>query len=271
MDIKKITEANRLAWNEVAPIHRKARKVNLTEEFRRKSYSTLDEIVTSKLKELSIEGKDVAQLCCNNGREVLSISNLGAGSAVGFDISDEAIKEARELADVSGLSCEFVRVDVYDIGDQYHEAFGLVFVSVGALSWLPDLARFFGIVHNMLRKDGIVVIYEHHPFLYVLATEDDDEFDAKDPLKVAFSYFRKEPWISETGVDYIGKSKYKAKANYSYTQTMSDIMNSMIENGISIIELVEYPHDISEEFHHLEKLEKKLPLCYILVGRKTSI
>jgi len=94
MDIRKYTSANRDAWNEVAPIHQNARKEDYEELFRKKDYSTLDDIITSKLIEVELE---VAQLCCNNGREVLSLINMGAQYGAGFDISDEAIKEANEL------------------------------------------------------------------------------------------------------------------------------------------------------------------------------
>jgi hypothetical protein len=58
MDRKKITESNREAWNEVTPLHQKARKVNLEEKFR--SYRKL------KLREcaLLIYAVIMGENCC---------------------------------------------------------------------------------------------------------------------------------------------------------------------------------------------------------------
>jgi len=267
MNYKKITEANREAWNEVTPIHQKNRKENLKELFKQKGFSTLDKIITDKLMNIGLDGKSAGQLCCNNGRETLSLLNLGVKTAVGFDISDEAIKEARELAEIAGLKCGFVCSDVYDIAPDHFGKYDLIFITIGALSWLPDLHRFFGIVSKMLKPRGELVIYEQHPFLYVFATEGDDEYDPEIPNKIAFSYFRKEPWADDCGIDYIGKTTYDAKTNYSYTQTVSDIINAIVKNGISLDEFIEYPHDITEIYDKLENGDN-LPRCYIISGHK---
>lgn len=267
MDLKKITDANRAAWNEVNPIHQKSRTENLKELFKQKGYSTLDKIITDKLSEVGIAGKTAAQLCCNNGRETISLVNLGAKSAIGFDISDDAIKEARELSEIAGVDCQFVRTDAYDIGPEYYNKFDLVLITIGALSWLPDLNRFFEIVSLMLKPGGSLLIYEQHPILYVFATEGDLEFDPDYPEKIAFSYFKKEPWAETKGIDYIGKSVYDSKIHYSYTQTLSDIINAVVKNKIRLDELNEYPHDISETWDDMES-GGKLPRCYIIVGHK---
>ena len=267
MDYKKITAANREAWNEVTPIHQKARKENLKELFTQKGFSTLDKIITAKLTNIGLDGKTVGQLCCNNGRETLSLLNLGAQTAIGFDISDEAIREAQELARIAGLKCEFVCTDVYDIPEDHFCKYDLIFITIGALSWLPDLDRFFGIVSKMLKPGGDLVMYEQHPFMYVFATEGDDEYEPEYPNKIAFSYFRKEPWADDEGIDYIGKTTYDAITNYSYTQTVSDIINAIVKNGIRLDEFNEYPHDITEIYDDMDNGEK-LPRCYILLGHK---
>ena len=59
----------------------------LREEFRRPGFSCLDAVAGERLQALGLAGKSVAQLCCNNGREILSIESLGADPCVGFDQS----------------------------------------------------------------------------------------------------------------------------------------------------------------------------------------
>lgn len=269
MDKEKYINANREAWNEATLKHQEARGDKLKNAFASEGYSTLDEFITAKMKQYHIEGKDVAQLCCNNGRELLSMLNLGAKSGVGFDISDEAINEAGELAEISGLAAKFVRTDVLEIGHEYDDLFDMIYISIGALTWLPDLRLFFKIVWRLLRNNGVLIIYEQHPFTNMLAASDEKEYDASHPLEVVFSYFRTEPWEENSGIDYIGKTTYEAKTAYSFTQKISDILNPMIQSGIGLVELIEYDHDISLMWECLEK-EKMVPLSYILVGQKNG-
>lgn len=267
MDYKKITEANRIAWNEVTPRHQAGRKIDLKEKFAESGYSTLDEIDTAKLKQIGLKDKVVAQLCCNNGRELLSLINLGASSGVGFDISDAAIDEAKELAQISKLKAEFVRTDVYEIAGSYNGKFDLVYLSIGAMTWLPDLERFFEVISRILKPGGDLLIYEMHPFLYMFALEDDPEYDREHLKEVMFSYFKTEPWKDESGLDYIGNTKYESSTKFSYTQKLSDIFNPIISNGMEIKEFIEYDHDISEIWKGLEPFDM-LPMCYHLHAKK---
>jgi len=92
------SEKNREAWNEAASVHRKNRKVDYRVLFKNKNYSMLDTTLSSLLNKISLSGRTVAQLCCNNGRELLSIVNTKGATGVGFDISDEFIAEASAIA-----------------------------------------------------------------------------------------------------------------------------------------------------------------------------
>ncbi len=267
LTIKEITEANRLAWNEVTPVHQKSRKIDYKKEFKKIGYSTLDEVITAKLKELGIVGKNVAQVCCNNGRETLSMLNIGAKSAVGFDISDDALKEAKELAETSGLKCTFVRTDIYDIDDEYNDRFDLILITVGALAWMPDFVKFFKIVAKMIKPGGNLVIYENHPFHYMFADEGEEGFDPDNPEKIVYDYFRTEPWINTEGIDYIGRVRYKSRVNYNYSYTISALLNSAIKGGLRIAEFNEYKHNITPDYKLLER-NKNIPFCYILVAEK---
>lgn len=269
MNLKDLTEANRAAWNEVTPIHQNHRRINLKEAFQEPGFSVLDETITAALQRLPIAGKRVAQLCCNNGEETLSLLNLGAEAATGFDISDAAIAEAWSLAKASGLAAQFVRTDVYDIDDSYNAQFDVVLLTIGAMSWLPDLERFFGVVHRLLRPGGHLVIYESHPFTYMLGVDGDPGYDAANPAKIVFSYFRQEPWVDTNGIDYLGHTTYEAKPCYSFTQTLSMILNAILGNGIQVRSFEEFPHDISNLFEAAAG-SGLMPLCYLLVGQKPS-
>jgi len=270
MDLNNYTQINRAAWNEVMPIHQKTRPGNLEKDFSQKGFSLLDEYELAELNRISFKGKRVAQLSCNNGRELLSIVNLGAQSGTGFDIADEAIKEANKLRDIAGVECEFVCTNVYDISEQYHNSFDIVYFSIGALPWLKDLDKLFSIVASLLVSGGHLMIYESHPIGEVFAYEDEEEFNKENPYTVTHSYFDEETFVDTSGLDYYGNSNYQAKPNVSFNHTLSEIFNMIIANGIAIKSFNEYNHDISNVWGELA-VEGKIPLSYILIGQKLNI
>ena len=67
---------------------------------------------------------------------------------VGLDFSPPAIAAARRLAEELGLQARFVAADIYEAPTAIVEphAFDLVFVTWGAICWLPDIRRWAEIV-----------------------------------------------------------------------------------------------------------------------------
>jgi len=264
--LERYAEANRRAWNEVVPLHQKAARNRWDRSFSQPGYVCLDEVELDLLRRLNVKGRDIAHLCCNNGIELLSLKNLGAGTCVGFDISDEAIAEARTRADLCHIACQFVRTDVYRIDAQWDGRFDVIYVSAGALGWLPDLPRFFAQAARLLRAGGCVFIHEIHPVADILAG--DDAPDA-DPLRIQDSYFRTEPYVEYGGLDYVGHTEYASSLpQYWFMHTLSEILMSMIDNGFGVEHLSEYPLDISGGHRRAEEANAGLPLSYVLIGRR---
>ena len=263
------SEKNREAWNEAASVHRKNRKVDYMVLFKNKNYSMLDTTLSSILNKISLSGRTVAQLCCNNGRELLSIVNTTGATGVGFDISDEFITEAGAIAKSANLNCRFVRTNIYDLDTEYDNNFDLILFTAGALPWFHDLGRLFELVGRMLKPEGYLVIYEIHPFTNLLALKDEPVYEAANPYKIAYKYFRDTPWIDNNGADYIGKTTYKSKTFTSFVHKLSDIITAIGSNEIVIKEFVEYPHDISAALEDLEK-DKIVPLSYTILGQKNK-
>ncbi len=267
MDTLNYAERNREAWNQVTPIHQQQRKTDLQRAVQAEDFSVLDEIETAIHQRLGLEQKRVAHLCCNNGQELISLLKLGAASGVGFDIADEAIKEATLLGTLSKTNCEFVCANVYEIDPVYFNQFDLVFTTIGALCWFDDLTRFFAIATQLLRPNGQLFVYELHPTLDLFALPGEEAYEAEQELKIANSYFRREPFVDTNGLDYVGNTQYAAKTTYAFPHTLTDIFTGMLKNGLTIREFQEYAHDISANFKHLEKYQK-LPLCFTVVAQK---
>jgi len=265
-ELKAVTESNRAAWNEVMPLHQRAAKERLDKLFSEPGCVRLDDSEINMLNQVGLKGKNVAHLCCNNGTELMSLKNLGAGECVGFDISDLAILEASARANRSQIDCQFVRTDVYEIDEVFNDLFDIVYISAGCLGWLPDLEVFFAKAFALLKPDGLVFIHEIHPFSEMLPFDDDQNSLI---LSIIEPYFKKEPYMDQGGLDYVGHLEYNSTTTqYWFVHTLSDILMSLIKNQLEIEHFFEYETDISAGHRLIEEAKAGIPLSYILIGRK---
>jgi SAM-dependent methyltransferase len=263
-DIRKITQANRLAWNEAMPHHQKANGSTWDKRFIDPNYLALKNNEKDLLLEYGVKNKQVAHLCCNNGAELISIKRLGASRCLGFDISDEAVKEAQDRSDRLGLQCQFIQSDVYDIPETYYGQFDLIYISIGCLGWMPDLNRFFEIASSLLTEDGLIFIHEMHPFAEMLPMDGSDGA----PLTLVDPYFKDDPYIETDGIDYVGKTSYQSLPLYWFVWKLSDIINGLAQAGFRIQQFEEYPTDISSLHQVVEQADLAVPLSYIMIAGK---
>jgi SAM-dependent methyltransferase len=260
------TNQNREAWNEAMPKHQAVSKEKLDQLFSNPEYiDIVDKNFLQVLEKFGVKGKDVIHLCCNNGCELLSIKNMGAKHCVGIDISDLAITEAQDRAKKCNIDCDFIRSDVYDIPEKFYNSYDIVVLTAGCVGWIPDLEGFFKIVFRLLREKGIVIIHEIHPFSEMLPFDDSD---IENKLQIIEPYFRDEPIVENSSLDYLGKTDYIAKTQYWFVHTISALIMGLINNGLRIEYFSEHTQDISAVHKKLEKLDAKIPLSYIMVGRK---
>jgi len=266
MDIKDYTNANRDAWNQVMPLHQ-----NRTKQYLDRFFMTPGAVIQNDpnlltvLKEIELQNKDVIHLCCNNGIELMSIKNMGAGRCVGIDISKAAITEAEERTRLCKIKCDFVCSDVYEIPSQFNANFDIVMLTAGCLGWMPDLNLFFSICSKLIKKNGIIIIHEIHPFSEMLSF-DNSEID--DRTKIIEPYFRDQPIIENEGLDYVGKTTYDAKTTYWFVHSIGNIINALYQNNIIVTKFLESTKDISAGHAKIENLNAGIPLSMILTGKK---
>ena len=267
INLKTITESNREAWNEAITYHRKARKNSLHNGFKNPDFTTLnrdcDHVLIDKLNNIDFSGKTISQMPCNNGSELLSLMKFGATEAIGFDISDAAVSEAEQLAEIAQLNAKFIRTNILEIGAEYNGYFDFIYISEGSLQWFPNLNEYFSVVSRLLKKDGEILIFEMHPFAYFFENGFNPETPSFDKLT---PYFEKGPYSYGDGLDYIGGVKYQAKTCYWFMHKLSDIMNAIWQNGIAICEFEEYGLEMAN--NPTSALLDKFPLSYILTGKK---
>ena len=263
MNYSDIIGANKKGWEETAPIHRKKVFDDLLEKFKEPGYSLLDHVEKRIFDNLKVKGKDVIQLCCNNARELLSVKNIGANRCVGIDLTEGFIKQGKELAKIANQDIELYSMDVYHIPEKFHNSFDIVYITIGAITWLPDLPNFLKIVNKLLREDGYLFLYDYHPIL------DMYEPESKDFQIPKHSYFKRDPYVEEPGgTDYFDKTAKITSTMYSFPYSLSTIFSTIIESGeLTIKEFKEYDHDISNVFKIYEQYNQ-YPMCFSLIAQK---
>lgn len=260
---KSYIQANLTAWQEAAPIHARHNQAKLLEAVAKPGFSFLDQTATDHLNRLGVQGKAVAQVCCNNGIEVLTCKTLGAARCVGFDGVQGFVDQGIELAKAAGEDVEFICCEAHAIPDAYHHSFDIVMITIGVLSWMPDLDRFFAQISKLLKPDGAVFIYEHHSILVMF-----EPGQVGDPITWELSYFRKEAYIDASGLDYFAGEPYDATPNASFSHKMSDIVMGGLNAGLTLEYFEELPQHISNTWWNIEHSDIGLPMSFVMVFRQ---
>ena len=221
--------------------------------------------IIKEFEKIDFNDKAVAQFCCNNGRELLSLMQLGAEKGVGFDIAENIIAQARETAQKAGIdNCEFVACDILEIDEKHYNSFDFICFTIGAIAWFKDLEELFQKAAKCLKVGGIILIHDFHPLMNMLPLPGEADFDGNHLNKLAYSYFRKEPWIENNGMGYMSV-EYDSRTFTSFSHTMSDIINSLSDSQMRVSRLNEYDYDIGLTDVYDGK---GYPLSYVLLAEK---
>lgn len=260
-------ESNKAAWEEAFSRRIKGWGDDNARRLRDEKAPYLDARLQLELGAVGTAGKEVAQFCCNNGRELLSLMHLGAASGTGFDIAENMITKARETAGEAGINnCAFVACNILDIPETYTASFDLVLFTIGAVTWFKDLKPLFDKVALCLRPGGTLLIEDDHPFVGMIPLPGEPAFDGEHLNQLAYPYFRDDPWIENEGIGYIS-GNYPSKTFTSYSHTMADIINGAIASGFRIQKLVEFDESVGVA----QAYDKKgLPLSYLLRADKKA-
>ena len=262
-DTHTVTEANRAAWNEAAPIHEAQNLHQLKTDFANPRHTCLDAIEVNELNRIGVQNKSVAQICCNNGRELISVERMGAAKCVGFEGAEAFVDQAYQIAEAAGSQCSFVCTNIYDIEQQYEQQFDLVTITIGVLCWMPDLERLFQKLARLMKPGAALFIYEQHPIIDMV-----EPGPADHPVHWDYSYFSTEPWVETDGLDYYSGKSYQSKPLTSFHHKLSDIITAALECGLSVEKFEELPGHISNNWWNLESQGPRVPMSFILTLRR---
>jgi len=267
--MNKFVRSNRALWNELTLVHEKSEYYDLEGFMAGKS-----SLLPLEREEVGdVSGKKLLHLQCHFGMDTLSWARLGA-DVTGVDFSDKAIVLAKRLADELKIPARFVLSDIYDVPDVLNDSFDIVLTTYGVLCWLPDLKPWAEIIAHYLKPGGMFYIADGHPFTSVF----DNDHDSPD-FKVAYSYFQNtEPLCFECDGDYADPDARVTNPSHEWIHRLSDIINALINAGLRIEFLHEFPMATHAHFscmkqdeigwYHLPKGRDRLPMLFSLKAIK---
>lgn len=236
-------QTNKKAWEEAFDHRHEGWCDDLPARLRSDELPYINPMLKEALQALDLQGKTIAQFCCNNGRELLSAMQLGAAAGYGFDIAENMVAFAQGVADRAGLPCQFTATDILDISHAYDGRFDLVMFTIGAITWFEDLTALFQVVSRCLKPGGVLLINDFHPFVGMLPVPGEDAYDETDLHRLAYSYFRSEPWLEQNAAGYMAEHT-NSNTFTSYSHTMAAILNAAVAAGLRIADLQEYDTDV---------------------------
>ena len=221
----------------------------------------LNKYIVSELGDLS--GKSIIHLQCNTGADTILLAKMGA-SAMGVDIVPDNILYAKKLAEDFGVAnASFIESDIMELMAKHGEKYDVVFVSEGAIGWLPDLKKWAQTIRHLLKDDGFFYIFENHPIyssftlrspfdcaenrvnhadfrlangqrkLQTLYMMFDEGKLAKGETAIKYPYFKTAPDVDESIGGYASESKGGVKT-YFWQYKISDVINSLVMAGLKI-------------------------------------
>jgi 2-polyprenyl-3-methyl-5-hydroxy-6-metoxy-1,4-benzoquinol methylase len=245
-----ITESNRASWDQIHTA-----RPGQPPSYFADGGSTLsaDELAAAG----DVRGRRVLQLACSCGDEALSWAQLGA-VVTGVDISEVALDMARAKSVATGIPVDFRRADMLALPEDL-SGFDLIYLSWGAICWVPDLTVFATLVASRLAPGGSILIADHHPVWEVLAVQ------APGMLTVTADYFgRSTPraTIENTKLPTGARDNPSAPRFTAFIWPPSDIITALLTAGLTLAAFRESPD--AEMYAGLGPAAGLLPAIYLI-------
>jgi SAM-dependent methyltransferase len=263
---------NRAWWDERAPAHAGSPDYAVAEIIA--DPTRLSDVVRFDRPRLGdIKGQRGIHLQCHIGTDTISLHRLGA-AMTGLDFSAESIAIARRIAADARADVAFVEADVYGAPAVVGGEFDFVFTGIGALCWLPDVARWAETVASLLRKGGRLFLREGHPMMWAV-----DE-DRTDGLVLRYPYFEQsEPEHFDIPGTYVeNATEFDHNQFRDWTHGLGEIIGAVLDAGLELTAFVEHdsaPWEALPGRMHREDGEwrltenpERLPLTYTLQAVK---
>lgn len=258
MEYSKYFEANKQGWNKRTAVHKTSSFYDV-DSFE-KGATTLNKMELEDLR--NVKGKQLLHLQCHFGMDTLSWASEGA-IVTGIDFSENAIATAKELSNELHIPAEFICCNVYDTPQHIQHQYDIVFTSYGVIGWLPDLNKWAEIIFSALKPGGIFYLAEFHPFVWIW----DDDFKY-----IQYHYHNHEIIKTEQSGTYANRDANIQYEEYSWNHSISEVLNALIQQGLTIQHFNEYNYSYyncfkntikgEDGYYRIQGMENKIPMMY---------
>lgn len=264
---------NRARWDESVGIHVNSKTGFYGLDRFRAGEDVLGPIESSEVGDVS--GKRLLHLQCHFGLDTLCLARRGA-TVTGLDFSSEAIATARALSEETDVTATFVEGDLYSAPTLVDGEFDIVYVTWGAITWLPDISRWATVVAHFLAPGGSLYLLEGHPVAMAL----DQSKDGR--LVPSYPYFQgPEPMIWNEPETYTGDDvKLTNTRSYEWNHSLSAIINGLVGSGLTLEYLNEHKRlawplfpcmaEAGEGMYELPESVPSLPLAFSLKATRRA-
>ena len=270
-------EVNKANWESRVPIHTGPGGYDL-DAFDDPDH--LSKVVRYDLPRLGrLDGLDVVHLQCHIGTDTIGLARIGARTVAGLDFSPSAVAAARALATRAKATIAFVESDLYDAVNTLGPArFDVVYTGIGAICWLPNIARWAQVVADLLRPGGRLFLREAHPVLWSMSDPRPDGL-----LVIEYPYFETDGVAFSDAITYAGEGTLAAPDIIHFNHGLGDIFNALWTAGLTITAFDEHrelpwnplgeamvPSDTHDGEFVLASGPDRMPLSYTLQAVKLA-
>lgn len=265
--------ANQKSWDERVAIHA-ADETGFYEVARvLRGEDKLNAIEAAEIGD--IRGLRIAHLQCHFGLDSICLERRGA-DVTGLDFSSVAIAKARELTGKLGLRANFVEGNVYDARSLLKGDFDMVYVTWGAIGWLPDISAWAKVVASLLKPGGRLYLAESHPALQCF-----DWIEGHIAPAYDWRTPKDKPISEDVPTTYTGAADVlENKRTFSWIHPLSDILNAIIGAGLALEWLNEHAaltwklfptmNESADGLYRLPLDQPQLPLAFSLMARRLA-
>lgn len=206
-------------------------------------------------------------LQCAGGRDTLSLWRQGADEVIGIDLSPRMIDLARRLGAATNAPARWYVADVLDTPHELDGTADLVYTGRGSLLWLQDLDAWAAVVARLLVPGGRLVLFEGHPFEWLVDGDEDGYWSLTD-----YDYFAgpeaSRGWSPEY-IEHLSIPDAEQHWKFSRAWTLGEVVTAVARAGLRIERLVESPRDWWNGHADVTPSERaRLPLSFGLVATR---
>ncbi len=154
------------------------------------------------------------------------------------DIAQGQLDVAARRAEELRLDIAFLRADVTDLGGLADAHFDHVYTGGHVAVWVSDIWRYYAEAARILRRGGLLVVNEYHPFRRIWRPQGDG-------LAVATPYGERGPFAYHRNDDILRPSPGPL-VSYEFHWTIADMINAVLRAGCQLVAVEEYGEHVGD-------------------------